>query len=334
MDIFKEFPATADNPNGFCREPISEIKDYMSYSRLKMFNKSPRHYWWRYVLGNKPKETDAKDEGKLIHKCILETDDFLERLKVRPDKGDYQVHTKDDLAALGLEIGVEFLKSDTKPKMIQKLLAADPSVRGMIYDCAIADFEEELRESDLVVTPDQANRFVNIVKSVSSHPTAHKLLDGRGWPEVCAYWWDEELGVLWRLQLDYVTILNGRIYIIDAKSTQDASENGFQRDIAKHGYHFQGWLYPRAIAGITGMPVQMAFLAVEKEEPYNSELYYPATRQLETTYWQVGRLLARWRRCIDTGVWQGYTDGKITPIDLPNWMHYQIEEQADKELDQ
>jgi exodeoxyribonuclease VIII len=51
-------------------------RDYLSYSALKAFAKSPNHYI-RYVQG-KIESTPAMDFGTMVHKAILEPEDFEE----------------------------------------------------------------------------------------------------------------------------------------------------------------------------------------------------------------------------------------------------------------
>lgn len=331
IDPFERWPATAENPNGFSREPVAEISDYKSYSRIKWFRKSPRHYWWRYVMGNKDKDTAAKDEGRLIHKCILETDHFLEHLKVQPSRNDYRDLTKDELVAYGMEQGVEVKKSWSKPVIISAIAAKDPAIKKWLYECALSRFKDDLREKDLVVTADQAERFVEIIKSVQDHPRAPKLVQG-GFAEVCAYYRDPEFGVIWRVALDYIRFGKQKIWVTDVKSSKDASPWAFPTDIDKHAYYIQNWLYKRVVRGITGREVNINQLVIEKNAPYCCEVYEHDTRCEETAYWEIGRMMSRWQQCEETSVWPGYTDGKITPIGLPNYAYWRVEQIADQEV--
>lgn len=332
MDLFERWPATAENPNGFSREPVPEIKDYKSYSRVKVFRRSPRHYWWQYVLGKKDKDTPDKDEGRLIHKCILETDSFMEHLKVRPSKDDHVVATKDELYEMAVNAGADDVKrSWSKPRIVSSLLSKDPSFGERLYDCALADFESGLSEDDLVVTPDQGERFIEIMRSVNSHPVAKQLVSG-GDSEVCAYWFDKEFGCVWRSAIDHIRIGKSTVWITDVKSSRDASPWRFPADIDQHGYHLQNWIYRRVVGGITGMPVEILQLVVEKSPPYICEVYRPDTRSEETAYWEILRMMERWRACESSGHWPGYNEDKIAPIGLPNYAYWRIEESADREI--
>lgn len=336
VNPFDQWPATVEQPNGFVREPLP-ITEYLSFSRIKVLSRSPRHYWWRYVLGRKDKDTPAKREGVLIHKALVETEDFLRRMRVIPDPSEYWDPTKADLVSFAEERGYPIKKSATKGDITRELVRHDPSLRTRLYEVAAAEFERTCPIDALRLTKEQADRFTEIIRSVQGHEKAFQLMDG-GYPEVTAYWWDKEFNVLWRCQIDYLKIVNGpsgpRVWIMEAKSTQSAHPDDFPRDIYSMGYYLQTWIYKRVIHGITRLPVNMVHVVVERNEPYNCETYEIDKMTQETAYWQVGRLIEQWRTGIQTGVWPGYSDGKINPIGLPAWGTYRIEQQADKEMEQ
>lgn len=330
MNPFELWPASVEKPSGFCRDPLP-ITEYLSYSRIKELSKSPRHYWWRYVLGKKGKDTPAKDEGKLIHKALIETDEFLSRMRVFPDPSEYWDPTKNDLLDACVDWGIPVKKSLTKPLLMAEIVRHKPELRTRLYDMVAADFKAKCPPNALLLTKDQGDRFVEIIRSVRGHDRAMQLLDG-GYPEVTAYWWDEEFQVLWRVQIDYLKIANGRVWIMEAKSTASADPDEFPRDVYQMGYYLQAWIYKRVVAGITGLPVNTVHVVVERAEPYCCETYVIGPMSQETAYWQVGRLIEKYKQGMATGRWPAYTDGQINPLELPAWGTWRIEAQAEKEL--
>jgi len=58
---------------------------YLSYSRVKTLMTSMYAFKRRYILGHKSEDTPARILGRIIHKALLEPEDFLKKYKVQPD---------------------------------------------------------------------------------------------------------------------------------------------------------------------------------------------------------------------------------------------------------
>ncbi|WP_441253681.1 PD-(D/E)XK nuclease-like domain-containing protein [Bradyrhizobium sp. 613_E4_N2_2] len=158
--------------------------------------------------------------------------------------------------------------------------------------------------------------------AVMAHPAAGKLLRMAGVAEQSFYWIDERTGMLLRCRPDYRTDSG---IIVDLKSTDDASPEGFARSIAKWRYHVQHPFYVdgtnEAIrqAGID-MPKSRAFvfIAVEKKPPFAVGVY-----KLDGESVDIGRLeyredVDKLAHAIETNEWPAYGDD-IQPIALPTW---------------
>lgn len=185
-----------------------------------------------------------------------------------------------------------------------------------------------------VLDQDQWEQLHAMRDAVMAHPAANALMtmDG-GVSENSVYWNDPKTGELCRCRPDWW--IKPRGIIVDVKTTEDASCEGFGKSIANWRYHVQ---HPFYMDGINEMRRQVArdsdgeefpahlpprvtkfvFLAVEKKAPYAVGVY-----MLDHTSMLLGRALSRrdldaYAECRATGVWPGYGD-KIMSVSVPQW---------------
>lgn len=156
-----------------------------------------------------------------------------------------------------------------------------------------------------------------MVASVRAHPAANSLLSGPGIAEGSAFWIDEQSGELCRCRPDFYRSDLG--IIVDLKSTEDASPEGFVRSISKYFYHKQGAFYSDGLEAALGKSIRgFVFVATEKTPPYLT-----ATYELDGQSIEAGRVLYRKNletlaECKRSGIWPGYSD-KIETLSLPNY---------------
>ena len=330
-EIFKKWGASEGNVNGFTDEPIEGV-DYLSYSRVSTFLKSAEHYRAKYIDKEESPESAAFAEGKVIHKALLEMDDFLARMRVKPHRSSFGIVTKEDLLSHARDCGITtVLPSWAKPKVIAELRNQDADLSDS-YDVALEEFESSLDENSMVFDEPTANRVIRIIKSVSAHPFARKLIDG-GIPETIAYYHDKEFNVTWMARLDYVKFFDGKAYITDLKSTRDASEKQYQRDMANYGYFIQSWIYRRVVEGITGMETRFCQAVVEKDSPFRTKVFYVDPQAEETAYWCIGRAIDRMKTCMATNKWWDPDSTGLIQASMPNWAVWDYEAKAERELD-
>jgi len=107
------------------------------------------------------------------------------------------------------------------------------------------------------------------------------------------------------------TDADGRMFLIDFKTCQDASGQAFKRTVNQMAYDLQAALYcelARQHYGLDYVP-GWAWIAVEKKPPFESALWFAGDNMME-------RGLRRLRRCVQivsecerTGEWPGVTHG-------------------------
>jgi exodeoxyribonuclease VIII len=155
-----------------------------------------------------------------------------------------------------------------------------------------------------------------------AHPIARALLTGKpGKAERSVYWIDEATGELCRCRPDF---WREDDIVVDLKTTEDASPEGFGKSIANWSYDTQDAFYRDGCAAV-GKPLRaFVFLAVEKSarvvegQPLGVAVY-----QLDEAGRDLGRAkyradLATYAQCKATNKWPCYSD-KLETISLPQW---------------
>lgn len=108
--------------------------------------------------------------------------------------------------------------------------------------------------------------------------------------------------------------------IYDLKSTIDASLGGFERQAYNLGYHRQAAWYLDVVSAATGWtPKGFAFIAVEKDEPYEAQTFQATEGFIARGRAENRANLARYRACLARGEWPGYPDA-AQPLGLPGWL--------------
>jgi uncharacterized metal-binding protein len=168
----------------------------------------------------------------------------------------------------------------------------------------------------LAVEEDVFEKAHQIASSVKTHPRAKALLD-KGSAEVTVI--SELDGVPVKCRVDWMRD-NG--LLVDLKTTQDASPEGFARSVAKYRYHVQCALYTDACRS-AGVDVRsFVFVAVETKPPYLVACYMLDPLDIERGRTQYRRDLATYRECVESGTWKGYSDD-IKVLELPAWARMQ-----------
>ena len=112
--------------------------------------------------------------------------------------------------------------------------------------------------------------------AVRRHPLAAAILS-EGDPEVSMFWVDDTTGLTLRGRIDWLR----DNAIVDLKSANDASPDGFARDAAKFGYHMQAAWYSEGVEILTGKRLPFIFLVVEKNAPHLVGIYQMDDNALE-----------------------------------------------------
>jgi hypothetical protein len=155
----------------------------------------------------------------------------------------------------------------------------------------------------------------SMVDSVRLHPFAGKMIcDGR--PEVSLSWVDQETGLRCRSRTDYWVESLGMV--VDAKTTEDASPDGFRRSVAKYDYASQDALYRSGFEAVGKHISHFVLVAVEKTAPFAVGVYCLDAEAIGKGYTRVRRGIDLLSECVRKNEWPAYGD-RIQQLSLPNW---------------
>lgn len=189
-----------------------------------------------------------------------------------------------------------------------------------------ADFQAEA-DGKIVLKGEEMDQLEGMRDAVMAHPAAHQLLTGcAGAAELSAYWNDPETGALCRCRPDFWRT-DG--VLVDLKTTDDASPDGFAMSVQKFRYHVQAPFYldgcRQAIEHggedlpITpGAPTAFVFIAVEKKPPHAVAVYALDFDSLEIGREEYQRDLQTYAECTAADNWPAYGE-QIQRLGLPEW---------------
>lgn len=147
-------------------------------------------------------------------------------------------------------------------------------------------------------------RVQEMADKLSSHTLAMRLLS-EGQPEVSAYALDEATGVLRRGRFDWLhpTLL---VDYKSAASADPAAWAGRYGVVKKFGYDLQAAWYTDLARDLGHPAAAFAFIAQEKEPPYDVSVVYVDDYELHEAREKNRHALERFRDCTESGIWPGY----------------------------
>lgn len=107
-------------------------------------------------------------------------------------------------------------------------------------------------------------------------------------------------------------------YLVDLKTTKDASPFEFGKYVSRMAYTSQVAFYRYGLRAITGMTYPSVILAVENFEPYIAQPYLLTEAQLQRGEDVFRTCLDRIHECRTTNNWPGYAD-RAVELQLPKW---------------
>ena len=176
-----------------------------------------------------------------------------------------------------------------------------------------------------VLTMEQAQTVMGIKEALESDRYAVRLLTGEH--EIPHFWTDELTGEQCKCRTDCETDINGTHYIVDLKTCNDASTEGFMRDAIKLGYHVQAAMYSEGVRLSTGKESVFVFIAVEKDKPYAINILQPDDAFMLYGMDEYRRLLGLYHECRTRDFWPGYggLNSDINTLELPAWLRKGVE---------
>jgi hypothetical protein len=126
------------------------------------------------------------------------------------------------------------------------------------------------------------------------------------------------LDIVCKGRADLITMDN--TVIVDLKTTEDASAEGFSKSFMSYGYWMQAAHYI-SICRQAGIPIEkFIFIAVEKSPPYCTALYELDASSLEKAFAIRQRLMENLSSCIAANDFPAHAKG-VTSLNLPPWIN-------------
>jgi exodeoxyribonuclease VIII len=271
-------------------------EERMNNSGIKKILKSPMHY--KANLEIERKETQALLVGTATHSHVLEPDSTYTDLTLA-NGSDPENETTLKNAAL-LEIANPGANYVVAPEDLDKRTKKGKET----WERLAATGKKILRYKDWQIVD-------GITTAIRAHESASRLLS-QGTPELTVF--TELDGVPVKVRADW----HRPGILIDLKTTDDASPDGFSRAVFKYGYDIQNALYLDAFAA-AGIDVHtFIFIAVEKTAPFCCSILELDPDSIEHGRRQYQKGLATYKACSETNEWPGYSPN-ITMISLPAW---------------
>ena len=279
-------------------------------SGLKLMLRSPLHYWHEYLNPDKPERKPSRelDVGSALHSLVLEEE---------------QIHV-------------------VEPEINKRTKAGKEEY---------AEWLDSLPDDIVILRPEDAERVDAMYDAVINHDKAIELVRPQAVKTDClivpqyektVLWDDQETGLHCKARLDctYMTEDHGEIFVVDLKTSRDASAEQFARSIAVYQYELQAAFYRRAAwhhfatdeqkeQGQEQMDLDLEayrffFIAVESKPPYAVGVYELDPLALDQGDRDINKAMNLYKYCSEDNYWPGYDfdvpkDIYCHTIHLPHW---------------
>ena len=175
----------------------------------------------------------------------------------------------------------------------------------------------ELARGKEVIDFDDHEAIKRMAWNLRAHPMFKKMIAKGGYVEHSLMWQDKDTGAMLRARPDFY---NDK-YIVDIKSSDDATPEGFSRSLYKYGYHHQNALQADGLSQLTGNEYEgVVLFVVENKAPYLCRPYLVKGNAVEQGRAEYKKAAATYKRCVDHDRWEGYPL-QVVEIDLPQWAY-------------
>lgn len=224
---------------------------------------------------------------------------------------------EDEEQTPALAFGSAFHCATLEPDVYAKAYVVEPD----FGDCRKTENKKARNEWRLehagkaLIDASDAAAINRMVAAVREHPLAGRIIRD-GMPEVTIRWRDEDSGLQCKSRADYY--VRKRRMVADLKSTLDARQHPFRRDVINHRYHLQDALYRAGFAAIEEPVEHFIFIAVEKTPPHAIAIYALDRGAIGLGYSAARRDIATLAECVRTKKFPGYPTS-IQELELPHW---------------
>lgn len=163
-----------------------------------------------------------------------------------------------------------------------------------------------------VLTRPEHRRIKGMMESAYRNSEFRKYMEAGGRNEVSVFTKDPLTGVEVKCRFDR---LGDSLWALDAKKCQDASPDDFRKSITNYGYYMQIPFYAAVWEWETGEKIDCSrdfpIVAFEEKAPHACVLH-----DLDEVALMLGRkhfreALDQYARCLDSGIWPGYSQERV-----------------------
>lgn len=177
----------------------------------------------------------------------------------------------------------------------------------------------DVNDTKTILTLEEYTRALAIRDAVRAHPPAARYLRSAR-RELSLAWVDAVTGLPCKARLDVLSEVDGRIFVVDLKSTHDLDMRRFGSIAARLGYHSQLAWYARGMKAC-GIPCDGArIIAVEQDAPHDVGVFVVDDDLLYAGDEEVRELLMRARVCLEKSAWPGRYE-REEPLEMPRWFY-------------
>jgi len=205
------------------------------------------------------------------------------------------------------------------------LVLGEPEFKSKFIISPYADFrtkEAQLwRDSQTkqVVRIEEMETVNAMAKAQREAPQVMRAFS-EGKPEMSLIWKDPETGVWLKSRPDWLPTHPAIRFACEYKTCISIEPRKLSNDVFKYGYEMQAALALDGIATVLDVkPLGMAHVVQEKDVPYLCDMRLFTTEQIEFGRMQYRKALHIFARCLETGIWPGYTT-EPRYFDTPWWV--------------
>lgn len=308
----------------------------ISKSKLDAIAVSGLNYWDKYINPDREPE-DFKHcfaVGDGTHKLILEPGTFEQSYAVGFDKSAHPeaLDSSAELKKACSDNGC--MTSGTKPELAERLIVEAGMPRDRIMLLLEQDHNKTMAGKIAMPSRDYKN-MLGMLRAVNRDPWAGGLLSGATSEQSFfiggeqGYWCHDTeqwitVDFLRKCRTDSITA-NGE-WIVDLKTTDDVSLDGFGKVIVNRRYEVQAAWYLDILKDLYGSdaPKGFAFIAAQKTRPYDVAVHYLTEEQIERGRRLYQRDAIRLHHCMTTNTWPGAANGDLLQAKFPRWAEMQF----------
>ena len=201
-------------------------------------------------------------------------------------------------ATAPMKLGSAIHMNVLQPEEFNKHYAVSPKFdkRTKVGKEAYAEFSKKHMFKDVISESDY-----HIIEQITMKLMKDKMVKSllqQGEPEKIIQWHNEHYNVNCKGMLDYYR--EGADMIIDLKTTQDASYNGFMRSVKKYKYHKQAAFYLDAVKA-----QRFFIIAVEKTPPFTINVFELGDDMIQEGREMYNHELEVYKYCEENDYWPG-----------------------------